>query len=149
MRTNTLLRISFWTIGALFVGTGGFVTFANHYAYQELQLQFNDAFRVFNTAGAMRYGTVESIDTAHRTITLRIVDRTVPGDSTRLFTLRVGAQAYIAKQELTETDGIYNALPEPISASLSDIPPGTRVAALVRPTPDFFEAEMILFGNPL
>lgn len=140
------------------IGGLGIVTLVNHYAYiatrtelsRELAKERLERRNLFQRS-SLWYGTIESIDTAHGTLSVRFINQFVAAREEVSLVIKVTSETLIARQELIRSGNEYVGFAEKVEGSLSDIHPGTRVAAVLENNTEAQEvlARIILFGNPL
>lgn len=91
----------------------------------------------------LRYATVESVDHANRILLVRAPN--AYRDGTISLSIRITDRTVLARQHLTDTQGVYDSLSEITLMSLADIRPGDRIAYLARAG----AADLIIDGDPL
>lgn len=126
----------------------GFYSVISTYQYKKvLSLLGLTQSAVYN-ASTLRYGVVDAVDPDRRTMIVTITRFSPENEKTRI-TINVLPDAYIARQSLEGSNGIYDSLSPQVQARLSDIRPGDRVAIHFVLSGKSLNAIAILFGNPL
>lgn len=135
---------------AIIAGMIAYTAFAGFFVYQNLSSRNDQASRVLRGATITRYGTVLSIDTANRILTVVAPDPYSAG-ATQTFKIRVPADTEILQQQLvTGIDGIYEGQSFPKPGTLSDIVPTTRIRVqALSAEGGLLVSQRLLFGNPL
>lgn len=146
MQTQNILHITIAFTIALVFGALATSAVIYHSAYISMRQHVTDLRLLSMSASYLQYGVAESIDTIERTITVRMYR--ADGDE-RQRVIYVSHDAFIARQEMKATDGIYDTIAPPLPATLADIRAGDRIALMIRPEDDSLTSSYILFGNPL
>lgn len=148
MRVSKIV-LALSSITPMVIGSILYIVFIQNASIKSLQVQLESERNLRETAGVLRYGTVKNIDPIKRTVTIEISRPSLLGNIPVVIAAIVPENALILRQELAGSNGVYDSLPPPISAALSDVKSGDRVAVYIQRSRDQILIPVMLFGNPL
>lgn len=138
----------------LVTGLSVIIAITSYHAYYTVKTNFNElrlqGQRLMQRS-LLLYGDVASVDIEKSTATIRFRNQFIVAEDPVLLTVHISPDTKIARESLVGINGAYTAISNATDATLKDIQPNMRVAALLENIPDEqrIEAKVIFFGNPL
>ncbi len=128
---------------AALTGFFGYSAYISNYAYTQTSRQLSMLQQNINAAPLLKYGVIQSVDPAARTITVRF-------NSGLVVQIMVPANAFIARQDLIETNGVYTGALPPLPGIFENLQPEQKVGLLLsKDESGSFSTVYVLVGNPL
>ncbi|MFA7310079.1 MAG: hypothetical protein WC050_04200 [Candidatus Paceibacterota bacterium] len=151
MRGTALLFVMAFAVIAFLAGFFSFLLVRSYFALETAQQQIQSVVGLQTGGGGItRYGVVDHVDQATRTLVMRSFDSFSTEAQTTTLSVHVSNGALIALQTLSQHDGAFDSLSTRMPASLSDIQSGDRVAVLIVVEPNgALGTNLVLFGSPL